>query len=147
MKKKPAIITITTLALAALLFTACIIDIPLTLARSFWGPEDAPYDTQGEYISGTARGYGTHQVTVHILLEEGYITSFRFEGGFSSTFETNIEGFRPAWEQLVLDSNSFDFPVTGSGATPTLRGIRTAGRNTLIREFGSITMADFSIHD
>ena len=146
MKKKHGVL-FAVLALGCLMLAACIIDIPLTAARSFWGPEDNPYTTDGE-ISGTALGWPGFDVTVYITLEDGYISSFRFEGGYSLlTYRIRIESIRPNLEDTIITSNSFDFPVVvGSGATSTLRGIRTAGRNALMT-LPSITDADFTLND
>jgi len=131
----------------ALTFAACVIDIPLTVVRGGWGPDDAPYHTEGEYIYAMGVGFEGIPLRVYIKLEEGYITSFRFLGGFSDGFARDIAARAPAWERTILETNNFDFPVVGSGATPTLRGIRTAGRNALIDNFPSITEGDFTIND
>jgi len=147
MKKKYGIV-FAAFALVCLMLAACIVDIPLAVERGGWGPEDEPYNSDGE-VSGFAvrGGYGGRNVTVFIVLEEGHITSFRFTGGYSPEFINEINSRSPGWERTILRTNTFDFPVVGSGATGTLRGIRTAGRNALVDHFYSITDDDFTMND
>ncbi|MCL2381085.1 MAG: hypothetical protein FWC64_05765 [Treponema sp.] len=151
MKKKITIAISAMFALCMLTVAACVIDIPLTVTRGGWGPAEQPYDTGGVEVQGmaggAAGGYGGRLVTVHIELEGGYITSFRFTGGYSPDWISTVNERRAGWERTVLNSNSFDFPVIGSGASYTLRGVRNAGRNALINNFESITEDDFTLND
>ena len=146
MKQKHGVI-FASLALGCLILAACVIDIPLIVERGGWGPEGAPYDTGGEFISAGTFGYPGTFVTVRFRLENGYIREFTFTGGYTATWQSVVAPLRAGWVQTVINSNTFDFPVIGSGATATLRGIRTAGRNALIDEFESISADDFTLTD
>jgi len=142
MKKRYVIVACFVLCV---LLAACILSIPLTDARDApWG--DPPYNSNGE-VSGAAQGFGS-EITVYITLVDGFITTFRFEGGYTHGYVTIVNNLRQGWADTILSSNSFDFPVdVGSGATVTFRGVRAAGRNALIGSFGSITEADFTLND
>jgi len=149
MKKKITLAIGASLTMFCLLLVACIIDIPSAIRADPWRSADdgSYYDTAGQEVEGYSSGYSGSFITVYIRLHGGIITSFRFRGGYSMNYTNEINFRRPSWERTVLDSNSFDFPVVGSGATATLRGVRTAGRNALIDNFDSITADDFTIND